>query len=224
MVRRNHHRLVETIISTLKEEHTLISYELLSKKTKIKSHSLKKWLQIIELIQNSSISLSLTENGVSRSPSSKLDDSTKIHTRIKKREEDPNLQKFLVEFKGVLAKTRISLEDDESENYPYLRTRPKAYKKLSSEYTDMQTELTQALEQGLSYLSSSGQVNVPLSSKTEVSLLQELKQAVNLGIENLEKVVVTDYKVKRGRVNTMKSELESVFENRKKRLKERNKP
>ncbi|MCK4848886.1 MAG: hypothetical protein KAT16_07685 [Candidatus Heimdallarchaeota archaeon] len=224
MVSRTHYRLVETIISTLKEEDNQISYELLSKKTHIKANSLKKWLKIIELVQSSSISLILTEDGISRSSLSKLDVNTNIQTRIKKREEDPNLQKFLAEFNCVLAKTRISIEDEKAKNYPYLNARPKDYRKLSSEHTDLQTELTQALEQGLSYLSSSEQVNVPVNSKTEGGFLQELKQAVNLGIENLEKVVVTDYKVKKGRVNAMKTELETVFENRKKRLKERNNP
>ena len=219
MVRKNNYRIVETIITTLKEADTQLSYEELSKQTNIRANSLKMWLRIIELIQNSVISISFTENGVlSQSVS---DGSVNVRTRIKKREEDPKIQEFLSEFKGVLSRTKTSLEDDNIKNYPHLKTQKEVSSRLSSEYTDLQSELTQVLEQGISFLSSSEQIDEGDYSKSETGFMKELKQAVTLGIENLEKVVVTDYKAKKGRVNTMKSELELVFEARKKRLKER---
>jgi hypothetical protein len=223
MARQNDYKIVDTIISVLKEEDAEITYEVLSKKTLIKSNSLKKWLKIIDLIQNNSTTFYITETGVSKSPLGKLGDTTTtIRTKIKKRDYDPSLQEFLEEFKGVLEKTRISIEDEKRKNYPQLNARPKFPKKLSSEYIDMQAELTTVLEQGFSFLSSSEKMNEQKASKSEGGFLQELKQAVNLGIDNLEKVVVNDYKEKRGRVNVMKSELELVFESRKKRLEGKN--
>ena len=215
MVRRNDYETVEIIIGTRKEANQPISYELLSKQTKIRSNSLKKWLKIIELVQNSSLSINLTEKGISAHKP--IDDLVAIRTRVKKRGEDPSIKEFLTEFKGVLSRTKASLEDEKIKNYPQLRSQPRS----TPEYSDMQSELTQVLEQGLSFLSSVEQADKKVTSKTDGNFLRELKDAVNLGINNLEKVVLTDYKKKKGRVNEMKSELEMVFKVREKRLKEK---
>ncbi|MHA2165765.1 MAG: hypothetical protein ACXAAT_07895 [Candidatus Hodarchaeales archaeon] len=218
MARRDDYNIVETIISSLKETDPQTSIEGLSKKTKIRTNSLKKWLKIIELIQNSSMSITLIENKISIHGYS--GNISKIRTRIQKREEDPNIQEFLNEFKGVLSKTKLSIEDENRKNYPQLKTRSSCPSNLSPEYTDLHSELTQVLEQGLSFLSSSEPVNEGENSQTEVGFMQELKQAVNLGIENLEKVVATDYKEKKGRVTEMKSELELAFKAREERMNE----
>ncbi len=216
MVRKNHYNSVETIITTLEEADTQISYEELSKQTKIRANSLKMWLRIIELVQNSTIFLNLTENGVvSKSLS---DGPVNARIRVQKREKDPKIQAFLTEFKGVLSRTKISLEDDNIKNYPQLKTRTDLSSPRSPVYTDLQSELTQVLEQGLSFLSSPEQINKGENSKSETRFMNELKQAVNLGIKNLEKVVVTDYKEKKGRVTAMKSELEMAFKARENRL------
>ena len=226
MVRRSNYRLVETIISALKEEEKHISYDSLSQKTQIKPNNLKNWLKIIKLIQSSSLSIKMSKKGIITQVSSfsSLNNTQNIHHQVKKRDEDPNLQEFFTEFKDVLSKTKTSLEDAKIKNYPNLNTQPSHPRTLTPEYSDLQKELTQVLEQGISFLSSSKNDNCGQKSKNEQTFFNELKQAVNLGIENLEKVVVTDYRKKRGRVNAMKSELELVFESRKKRLEKSTKP
>jgi hypothetical protein len=221
MVRRNHYRLIDTIISSLKESNPQVTYQKLSKNTNIKINSLKKWLKIINLIQTTSPVINLTMDGITiqSTSSNGYSDINTIRSQIKERDEDPRLNEFLNDFKGVLSRTKTSLENDNIKNYPQLNARSSHSKNLPQEYSDLQTELTQALEQGISFLKSTEDAETPKKSKTEGNFLQELKQAVNLGINNLEKVVLTDYREKRGRVNAMKSELELAFKAREERLK-----
>lgn len=221
MAGKSDYKFVEVIISSLKEVDTNISYEQFSQKNKIKLNSLKKWLKIINLIKTSSLDISLTKDEIliNKDSSKGLEDMNSIHSRIRKRKEDPNIQEFLTEFKSVLSKTKTSLEDGSSKKYSHLSSKSKFSTKLSPEYSDLQAELSQVLEQGVSYLTSPENVIRKNESKSEDNFLLELKQAVNLGIDNLEKVLVSDYKEKKGRVSAMKSELEEVFKNRKTRQK-----
>jgi hypothetical protein len=129
-----------------------------------------------------------------------------IRSKVIERNKDPELQEFLTEFKDVLSKTKTSLEKGTSTT-----TVSSQSQFLPPVYSDLQAELTEVLQEGISFLKKPEVAAAKGETSEDMDFLQELKNAVNLGIENLEHVVKGDYREKKGRVSAMKMELEEVF-------------
>ena len=142
-----------------------------------------------------------------------------VHNLSQKKRKDPKMQQFFTEFDTVLSKTQQNLTFVETQLISEEESNP-IQRHFDPRLNDLQLELAQVLQKGLSHLSSpeitENRNNSVLNH--DGNLLNDLKQAVKLGINGLEHIENVDHKITKKKLTGWKAELAKAFKEREKRI------
>lgn len=220
--RRSNNEIVKLIINYISHNTGSIEVAEINRKTRIGEKSLKNWLKIIHTIRTQcpGFSYSNQEDQLINVNSAVEADFETVRILSEKYREKPEFKAFFVEFDSVLSKTKKNITFAESQ----IDTNDapnSVQRQFDPRLNDLQLELSQVLQEGLSHLTSPEitESSKGSSSKNhEEDLLLDLKKAVKLGIDGLEHIERVDHKIKKNKLTGWRAELAEAFKEREQRI------
>ena len=219
--RRSNNEIVRLIINYISNNSGSIKINEISREIRIGEKTIKKWLDIIKLIRTQCQDFSysnLEDHQININSDVKTDFET-VRILSKKKRKKPELKEFFVEFDSVLSKTKKSIILAETH---LITNHPSSFiqRQFNPNLNDLQIELSQVLQKGLSHLKSPEvkEISKDSSSNQQGNLLYDLKKAVKLGINGLEHIENVDHKIQMKKLTGWKAELAEAFKERENRM------
>lgn len=220
--RRSNETIVKIIINNINDISGSLSIDKLIRETQLGEKTLRKWIDIISFIriQCPEFSLSAKNDLITQIKPTEATDFDTVRNLSQKKRKDPKMQKFFAEFDTVLSKTQQNLTFAETQLISKEESNP-IQRQFDPRLNDLQLELSQVLQKGLSHLTSPEITETGNNSvlNHNGNLLHDLKQAVKLGINGLEHIENVDHKIKKKKLTGWKAELAEAFKEREKRTK-----
>lgn len=208
------------IINYISNSTGSLKIDEISRETRIGEKSLKNWLEIIYTIRTQCPDFSYSKQEDKLNINSAIEvDRDAVRILSKKYREKPELKEFFEEFDSVLSKTKRNITFAESQINTNDVPNP-VQRQFDPRLNDLQLELSQVLQKGLSYLSSpeTEESSEDSSSNLQEDLLLDLKRAVKLGINGLEHIERVDHKIKKNKLIGWRAELVEAFKERERRI------
>ncbi len=193
----------------------------ISREIRIGEKSLKNWSEIIHIIRTQcpDFSYSNQEGHLININSAVEADFETVRILSKKQRENPELKEFFVEFDSVLSKTKKNITFAETQIFTNDAPSP-VQRQFDPRLNDLQLELSQVLQIGLSHLTSPDvkEISKGSSSNQHEDLVLDLKKAVKLGINGLEHIERVDHKIKKNKLTGWRAELAEAYKKREQRI------
>lgn len=215
--RRSNNEIVKLIINYISNNTGSINIDEISREIRIGEKSLKNWLDIIHIIRTQcpDFSYSNQEDHIIN-----IDSAIEtVRNLSKKQREKPELKKFFVEFDSVLSRTKKNITFAETQIITNDAPNP-VQRQFDPRLNDLQLELSQVLQKGLSHLTSPEikEISKGSSSNQQEDLLHDLKEAIKLGINGLEHIERVDHKIKTKKLTGWRAELAEAHKKREQRI------
>lgn len=217
--RRSNNEIVKLIINYISNNNGSIEIDEISRETRIGEKSLKNWLDIILFIRTQCPDFSYQEDQIINFTSTVETDFETVRILSKKHREKSELKEFFVEFDSVLSKTKKNITFAETQIITNDAPNP-VQRQFDPRLNDLQLELSQVLQKGLSHLTSPDvkEISKGSSSNQNEDLLFDLKKAVKLGINGLEHIERVDHKIKKNKLTGWRAELAEAYKKREQRM------
>ncbi|MFW9902742.1 MAG: hypothetical protein ACFFFH_00300 [Candidatus Thorarchaeota archaeon] len=220
--RRSNHEIVNLILNYINSTRGPIKISEISRETRISEKSLEKWLKVFHTIRIDCPDFSYSDqNQLIHVHSAFQTDFETVSTLTKKYREKPEFKDFFTELDSILTKTKRNITFIESQ-ISTKDTPNSVQRQFDPRLNDLQLELSQVLQKGLSHLTSPEIEEISDveedSSSYHKDLLLDLKKAVKLGINGLEHIERVDHEIKRKKLTGWRAELVEAFKKREQRI------